>query len=86
MTPEVKDLLERNTELLEQNNKILKKLQRYQVWGFWLTMLWYVLLILSPLALYFYVFEPYLTALNDSYENIFDSLEHVPGIGSFFDR
>ena len=83
MTPEIKDLLEKNTILIEQNNKLLKKLYRYQVWGFWFTLLWYVVLIISPLALYFYVFEPYLEAWNASYDSMWDTFKQVPGVGEF---
>ncbi len=86
MPPEVKDLLARNTELLEQNNKLLRKLYRYQVWGMWFSLLWYVVLIISPLALYFYVFEPYLEAWNASYDSVFESFEQVPGFGKFLEE
>jgi hypothetical protein len=83
MPPELHFLLEKNTELLKENNRLLKKLYRYQVWGFWFTVLWYLVLIVSPLALYFYVLEPYMTAWNASYETFSTSLQEIPGFKIF---
>lgn len=84
--PDVKDLLKQNTEVLEQNNKLLKKLYRYQVWGIWFSILWYAVIIISPFALYFYVFAPYMEAWNASYGSIFESFKQVPGLGKFLEE
>ena len=60
---EMQDLLEKNAELLEENNQILKKIHRNAVWGFWLRIAWYVILVGLPFALYYLVIEPYFEAL-----------------------
>jgi hypothetical protein len=80
---EIKYLLEKNTELLKENNLLLKKLHRRAVWGFWFRIVWYVLLIGLPFALYFYILEPYFTALGSSYEVFSEGMQEIPGWKQF---
>ena len=80
---EIKYLLEKNTELLKENNILLKKLYRHTMWGFWFRLIWYVVLIGLPFALYFYVLEPYFTALGSSYEVFSAGMQEIPGWKQF---
>lgn len=80
---ELKAAMERNSKLLEENNKILKKIHRNGLIGFWLRMVWYGLLIGLPFALYFYVLEPYFTALGSSYETFQAGVQEIPGWKQF---
>lgn len=59
-------MLKRQEDLLEENNRILHKLRRYQVMTFVFTMAWYALLVGLPFALYYYVLGPYFEALGFS--------------------
>ncbi|MFT5036882.1 MAG: membrane protein insertase Oxa1/YidC/SpoIIIJ [Candidatus Azotimanducaceae bacterium] len=77
---EMKALLKRNSELIEENNKLLKKLHRNAVWGFWMRIVWYAVLIGLPFALYFYVLEPYFTALGSDYEIFKAGMQELPGL------
>ena len=69
MNPDEKELLERTLELSEENNKILKKMQRAarwaQVWGFIK-----LALIVVPLIVGYFYLEPYLGQALDNYNNI----------------
>lgn len=83
MTPADLDDLKRNIErqgvLLEENNRMLRRLGRYQAATFLLTMIWYALLIGLPFALYYYVIGPYIEAFGFSAANLRD----LPGYGQF---
>jgi|GEM_PF-318109 len=77
---DIKALLKKNSELVADNNKILKKIHRNGVWSFWLRIGWYVVMIGLPFALYFYILEPYFTALGSSYETFSAGMQEIPGI------
>ena len=80
---EIRYILEQNTALLKENNLLLKKMHRNAVWGFWFKVLWYVLLLGLPFALYFYVLEPYFTALGSSYDTFSAGMQEIPGWKQF---
>jgi hypothetical protein len=80
---QVSKLLRDNKKLLEQNNELLLKIHRYYVWGFWAQIIWYIFLIGLPFALYFYVLEPYFTALGSSYEVFNAGMQEIPGWKQF---
>lgn len=63
-------LLKENAALSQENNRLLKKMHRNAVIEMWLRVLWYAFLIGLPLALYFYILEPYLKPLEKSFEQI----------------
>jgi hypothetical protein len=83
MPPDIRGLLEKNTELLKENNKLLRKIRRNQIWGVWMTFIWYGLLVGLPFALYFYVLEPYFAALGSSYETFYIGMQEIPGFKQF---
>ena len=82
-TLEIKEILKRQTTLLLENNILLKKLHRNAVWGFWFRIVWYVALVGLPFALYFYVLEPYFTALGSSYDIFSAGMQEIPGWKQF---
>lgn len=75
--------LEENRKLLKENNELLRKLHRNMRVRLWIQVLWYVLLIGLPFALYFYVLEPYFTALGSSYETFSAGMQEIPGLKQF---
>ena len=77
---DLKELMQKNSELIEQNNVLLKKIHRNGVWSFWTRVVWYVVVIGLPFALYFYILEPYFTAFGSSYENFLDGMNELPGL------
>lgn len=84
---EIKKLLEENLTLAKENNALLNKIHRWNVFAMSLKVFWFLLLIGFPFALYFFVFEPYFTALGSDYEVFKNGINEVPGIkvfGRFF--
>lgn len=75
----MKRMLARNAELLEENNKLLRKIHRNGLIEFWVRVLWYILLIGLPFAIYFYLLEPYFSALGANYEVFRAGISEVPG-------
>ena len=80
---EIKRMLKKNEELLEENNKLLRKMHRNAVVGVWIRIVWYILLIGLPFALYFYILEPYFAALGSSYEVFSAGMQEIPGWKQF---
>ena len=66
--------------LLRENNELLKKLYRHSVIGFVLRMVWYIILIGMPFAVYFYVLEPYFHAFGANYELFRQGMAEIPGL------
>ncbi len=77
---EILRLLKENTEVVKQNNILLRKLHRWSVWGFVLRSLWYVIIIGFPFALYFYLVEPYFNALGANYDVFRLGIAEIPGL------
>lgn len=82
-TQELKYLIEKNTEILKENNRILKKIYRNELIGIWVRVVWFVLLIGLPFALYFYILEPYFTAMGSSYDVFSAGMQEIPGWKQF---
>lgn len=79
---EITKLIEENKQLLKENNRLLRKIHRNGVWGFWIRVAWYAVLIGLPFALYFYILEPYFTALGSDYEVFKAGMQEIPGLKS----
>jgi hypothetical protein len=74
MNPEEKLLLERSLKLSEENNKILRKMERRFRWAF----LWgfiKMLLIVVPLIVGYFFLEPYLDEAAAGYQGIRQLME-----------
>ncbi len=75
---ELKRLVEKQGALLEENNRMIRKLRRYQTAAFFFSLLWYGLLIGLPFALYYYVLGPYAEAFG-----FHADMQNIPGYGQF---
>ena len=73
-------LLEENAELIKENNELLRKLHRNTMIGVVIRVIWYILLIGLPFALYFYILEPYFEAFGSNYEVFKAGLNELPGL------
>jgi len=80
---EIKHLIEQNSHLLKENNRLLRKLHRFHVISAWFKVLWLALLIGLPFAVYFYILEPYFSALGASYEQFQLGIHEIPGLKWF---
>lgn len=86
MPPDLTSLtkaVEKQNDLLKENNEMLHKVRRYQTTTFWLTMIWYALLVGLPFAIYYYVIGPYIQALGFSSEGFSAGVKSIPGYGQF---
>ncbi len=74
-------IVERNIELTEENNCLLKKLHYQATIAFWFRIVWFGILLGLPFIAYFYVLEPVLFGLGSDYENfkIFLETYKIPG-------
>ncbi|MCB9818671.1 hypothetical protein H6788_00625 [Candidatus Nomurabacteria bacterium] len=79
----LKKAVEKQNVLLEENNQMLHKLRRYQTTTFWLTMIWYALLVGLPFAVYYYIIGPYVEALGFSNGEFSASIKEIPGYSQF---
>lgn len=77
---DLKQLLRENSELIKENNTLLKKIHRNAIIGIVLRILWYSLLIGLPFALYFWFLEPYFDAFGSNYQVFIDGLSELPGL------
>ncbi len=83
-TPEEHDeilrLLRENRELAEQNNKLLNTLYRHNVIGFTIRIVWLVILLGLPFALYFAVLEPYFATVGADFNVFKAGIDEIPGL------
>ena len=77
---EILRLLKESVALSKENNTLLKKTHRWNVITFWVRIVWYAILIGLPFALYFYVLEPYFTALGSDYDLFRQGMSEIPGL------
>lgn len=80
MPPENHNDHEEMLRLLRENNEILKKLYRHSVIGFVLRIVWYIILIGMPFAVYFYLLQPYFEAVGANYETFRQGMAEIPGL------
>ena len=84
MDEEIKALLERNLELAEENNHILKGIRRSNristIWN-----IIYILFIIGGGFVAFNYFKPYLTQAENAYNSVVTTQSQIKsGIKSFF--
>ncbi len=68
MTPEEKELLHRTVALSEENNDILRSIQRHMRLGRLVTLLYWVILIAGVFGTYYY-FQPYIQKVVGAYQS-----------------
>jgi hypothetical protein len=73
-------LLRENNDLAQQNNKLLRTLYRHSVIGFITRVIWFIILIGLPFALYFTILEPYFEAFGSNYGTFRAGIGEIPGL------
>ena len=68
MEPAEKDLLQRNLQLAEDNNRMLHSMRRSQRWGAVLRIVWWLVIFGASAAAYYYYLQPYLEQLLALYQ------------------
>lgn len=77
MSPEEKVLIERTLKLSEENNRILRKMQRTARWA----ILWgfiKVAIIIVPLIVGYLYLQPFFDQILDSYSGVRELLNSMP--------
>jgi uncharacterized membrane protein (DUF106 family) len=76
---EMMRLLKENAALAQENNELLKTLNRHLTITFWLRIVWYAIIIGMPFAVYFYLLQPYFEAFGANYELFRQGMAEIPG-------
>ena len=82
MPPDLNELrrtIREQGALLEENNRLIRKVSHYQKATFIFSTIWYAILIGAPFAIYYYVLGPYFEALGFNADNF----RELPGYGQF---
>lgn len=84
MDPKAEKLIHENARLVKENNKLLKKLWRAEVFGFWSKLLFLAVLIGVPVLVYRYYLADVFADLRTMYEGIQHDIEQVKDLSSTF--
>jgi hypothetical protein len=79
MEPGLHDLLERLLDLTEENNKILRKMQRMERISTIFRIIYWLFVIGAAIGLYYYI-QPYQNSLIHTYQSFqafVDQLQHI---------
>jgi|AntRauTorckE6833_2_1112554.scaffolds.fasta_scaffold02663_1 hypothetical protein len=77
--------LEENKRLLEENNGLLRKMLRRSSWAMFLRVVWVLIILGAPVALYYYVIDPYFDTVGESLRTLNEGLSSVPGWSQFME-
>lgn len=67
----IEHLLRENIKLTKENNRLLRKLWRAQVWGNISRIVWVLILLGVPILLYLYFVKPFIENVIGEYQSIF---------------
>jgi len=81
----IRDLMLENQKLISENNQLLKKIRRDTIIGFWVKIVGFFILIGAPVAIYYYLIQPYFNSVNSSFQSFGSGLQDVPGWQQFRD-
>ena len=90
MTPEERQLLIQTSRLVEENNKILRKMHRAALWGRIVRILYWAVIIAFSVGAYYYV-QPYIEQVQSVYgglksdvSNVRNTVNQVSSFGNLF--
>lgn len=78
MSPEEKELLRRSIALAEENNDILRSIQRSMRLSRFMTALYWIFIIGSAIGAY-YLVQPYINAVTDAYGGASSNISDILG-------
>ncbi len=76
MDQELRDLLEKNLQISEENNELLKKLYRSQKWSQFMSIMYWVLIIGITFGTYYYL-QPYIETLLGTYTDLMSGIDTI---------
>jgi predicted transcriptional regulator len=65
---EIEEIMLENKKLIEENNHLLKRINRSNTWAFWLRILWFAVILGLPVIAYYYVIAPYYESLGTAFK------------------
>jgi lipid-A-disaccharide synthase-like uncharacterized protein len=83
---ELKRLLVENHRLLVENNQLLTKMHRSARLAMVVRVLWFVVILGAPVALYYFVLEPNLASLQSSLSILEEGAKNVTGLQDLFQQ
>lgn len=90
MTPEERQLLIQTSRLVEENNKILRKMHRAALWGTIFRVLYWAVIIALSIGAYYFI-QPYVDQLQQAYggikqdvTNVRNTVNQVSSFGNLF--
>ena len=81
MDPYTRKLLEDLLGLVQENNKLLKKMHRSSIWGHVFSALYWIVIIGAMLGSYYFL-QPYIDVLTTAYQTLMSSVESVQNLGN----
>lgn len=79
----LQELILENQRLLTENNQLLKKIEKVNIWSFILRLVWFLILIGVPFFAYYYLIEPFIAADGSALESGMTWLQNIPGWKQF---
>lgn len=84
MDPQTEKLIRENARLTKENNRLLKKLWRAEVFGIWSKVLFAAILIGVPVLIYQYYLSDVIVDLRAMYEGIQQDIDQVKNLSESF--
>lgn len=80
MDQSLEKLIKENLELSQENNKILRKMQRAARWGRFFKIIFWLVIIGTTAGTYYYL-QPVLSGMIDSYQGLISGVGKIGEIG-----
>lgn len=81
MTPEERQILIQTHRMVEENNKLLRKMHRAAIWGRIFHFLYWAVIIGLSVGAYYFV-QPYVDGAKESFEGIQANVNNIKGAAS----
>jgi hypothetical protein len=81
---QTQELIKENIRLTRENNRLLRKLWRVEVFSFWSKILFIIIMIGVPLLIYQYFLADVLHDTLDTYQSLMSSAEHIQSTAENF--
>lgn len=65
---EIEEMVQKNQKIIEENNQLLRKINRSNTWAFWLRIVWFAIILGLPVLAYYYVVAPYYESLGSAFK------------------
>lgn len=77
MNEEMQDLIKENIRLTRENNRLLRKLWRAELWSFWSKMFFMAVMVGVPVLIYRYYLADVVQDLWHTYDQVLEGVEQL---------